>query len=170
MRRVLLAGGALALGLGVHPAAASCAAPVGRPDLREHDSVFTGTVTGLRLGGTTAEVAVRDVWHGPDLPPEVVVVGGQLRRGVAASTDRSYTRGRSYVFFVQRDEDGVLRDGLCTPTARIGSYEELDPVGVRAPDPDAVTPTDPRGSPWAAWAAGAAVLVGAGVLVRRRRA
>ena len=169
MRSRLLLLTAVAAGVGAAPAQASCAQAPGLPVLAEHDSVFTGDVTGLDLRGGIAEVRVRDVWHGPDLPPEVVVVGGQLERGASSSADRTYTRGTRYVFFVQRDEDGVLRDNACTPTAQEGAYPQLDPPGVRGPEPGAPPPADPRETPWPVWAASAGAVAAAGALLQRRR-
>lgn len=127
------------------PTAASCAAPGDRPRLSEYDSVFAGDVLSTSNGGRVAEVRVVDVWSGPDLPPRVVVVGGETGRGVASSVDREYLAGRRYVFFVHRGEDGALHDNACTPTSLLAARSALDPPGVRAPQPDAPEPNDPRG-------------------------
>jgi hypothetical protein len=156
------------------PAAASCAAPTGPPVLADHEQVFAGLVERTTNGGAAAEVRVLDVWHGPDLPPRVVVVGGQLQRGVESSVDRSYRAGDRYAFFVYRTNDGSLRDNACTPTAPLSSLAELDPAGIRAPDPSAVAPADPRG-PLTTWGLGRVVggtalvlLVTAVILANRR--
>lgn len=153
------------------PAAASCAESPAQPDLRDYDSVFAGSVVGLSHGGAAAEVSVLDVWHGPDLPAEVVVVGGQLERGVESSVDRSFRRGEEYVFFTYRGDGGSLRDNICTPTAPLPAHSQLDPAGVRAPVATAPVPTDPRGP--ARWPYAVAAVTAAGAvaaLVRRRRA
>ena len=75
------------------PAHASCAeAPPTRPPLTSSDHVFAGSITRTTHGGAAAEVEVTDVWHGPDLPPRVVVVGGQLAGG--RLVDRPEASGR----------------------------------------------------------------------------
>lgn len=86
---------AAAVVLPVAPAAASCAEPPGTPRPTDYAQAFAGVVERTTNGGGTAEVRVLDVWHGPSLPPRVVVVGGQLRRGVESSVDRTYKRGQS---------------------------------------------------------------------------
>ena len=127
------------------PAHASCAeAPPARPPLAASDQVFAGTVTRTTNGGAAAEVDVTDVWHGPDLPPRVVVVGGQLAQGAGSSTDRSFQAGEQYAFFVTRADDGSLRDSACTPTAVLSARAAVDPPGVRPPVASAAAPTDPR--------------------------
>jgi hypothetical protein len=145
MRRLFLAAITCAVLVAPVPAAASCAAPTGPPVPADHEHVFAGLVERTTNGGAVAEVRVLDVWHGPDLPPRIVVVGGQLQRGVESSVDRSYRAGDRYAFFVHRTNDGSLRDNACTPTAPLSSLVALDPAGIRAPDPSAVAPTDPRG-------------------------
>jgi hypothetical protein len=157
-------------------AAASCAPPAGPPrppSLVAYDQVFAGLVERTTNGGDAAEVRVEDVWHGPDLPPRVVVVGGQLERGVASSADRSYRAGERYAFFVDRADDGSLRDNACTPTAPLSSLASVDPPGTRLPDPSAAAPADPRGvlTRWGVEAAAGAAALTAGVMavVARRR-
>lgn len=128
----------------VSPAAASCAEPPGTPRPSDYAQAFAGVVERTTNGGGTAEVRVLDVWHGPPLPPRVVVVGGQPRRGVESSVDRTYERGQSYGFFVHRSDDDVLRDNACTATAPLDSLADIDPPGIRPPNPKAAAPRDPR--------------------------
>ena len=124
---------------------ASCAeAPTARPLLSTSDHVFAGSVERTTHGGAAAEVQVTDVWHGPDLPPRVVVVGGQLARGAGSSVDRSFRAGERYAFFVTRADDGSLRDNACSPTAALSARAAVDPPGVRPPVASADAPTDPR--------------------------
>jgi hypothetical protein len=135
------------------PADASCAESDGVPRPADYAQVFAGVVERTTNGGGAAEVRVLDVWHGPALPPRVVVVGGQLVGGAQSSVDRSYTTGQSYGFFLYRGDDYVLRDNACTPTAPLTSLGEVDPPGIRLPDPRAAAPTDPRAcsavrTPW----------------------
>ena len=87
---------------------------------------------------------VADVWHGPDLPPRVVVVGGQLSRGAGSSVDRTFRTGERYAFFVTRADDGSLRDNACSPTAVLSARAAVDPPGVRPPVASADAPADPR--------------------------
>jgi hypothetical protein len=158
-------------------ATASCAAPaLDGPRLADYDHVFAGQVERVTNGGAAAEVSVLDVWHGPDLPPRVVVVGGQLGRGVESSVDRSYRSGERYGFFAQQSDDGSLRDNICTPTGPLESLSDVDPPGRRLPEASAVAPTDPRGliarSDLAAMAGTAAfigVIAATALLIRRRR-
>lgn len=126
-------------------AQASCAKPLDPPSLADYEYVFAGRVDRTTNGFVAAEVSVLDVWHGPDIPPRVVVIGGELRRGVDSSVDRKYRAGERYAFFVERGEDGALRDSACTPTAPLASLISVDPPGVRPPDPSAAAPADPRG-------------------------
>jgi hypothetical protein len=179
MRRVaclLAAAGCLAI-TWPGSATASCAAPaLGEPRLADYDHVFAGQVERVTNGGAAAEVSVLDVWHGPDLPPRVVVVGGQLGRGVESSVDRSYRSGARYGFFVQQSDDGSLRDNICTPTRPLKSLSAVDPPGRRLPEASAEAPTDPRGliaRRGLAAMTGATASIGAiaatGLLLRRRR-
>jgi hypothetical protein len=127
------------------PAHASCGeAPTARPPLQRFDHVFAGSVARTTHGGAAAEVDITDVWHGPELPPRVVVVGGQLARGAGSSTDRTFRPGERYAFFVTRAEDGSLRDNACSPTAALSARAAVDPAGVRPPVASADAPTDPR--------------------------
>ena len=162
-------------------AAAACAPLPVTPDLVDVPVAFVGDVVRTTDGGGAAEVEVLDVWAGPDLPPRVVVVGGQLERGVVSSIDRSFTTGERYAFFPVVDEQGGFRDSACSRTAPLSSLRALDPPGTRAPDPAADAPHDPRQvlsrrTPAAVyaplWVAGLAVVVGClalGVSAVRRR-
>ena len=158
------------------PAHASCAeAPPARPPLEDADHVFAGAVTRTTHGGAAAEVEVLDVWHGPDLPPQVVVGGGQLARGAGSSVDRTFRTGERYAFFVTRADDGSLRDNACTSTAALSARAAVDPPGVRAPVTSADAPTDPRsvlgriGAPGRVALLLVAVTAAAGVLRRQAR-
>lgn len=158
------------------PAHASCAeAPKARPPLEASDHVFAGSVTRTTHGGAAAEVDITDVWHGPDLPPRVVVVGGQLSPGAGSSVDRSFRAGERYAFFVIRADDGSLRDNACSPTAALSARSAVDPPGVRPPVASADAPTDPRsvlgrvGAPgWVALVLGGTAAA-AGVAAQRAR-
>ena len=134
--------------------------------------MFAGEVVGTSNRSRAAEVRVLDVWRGRDLPPRVVVVGGETRANVASSGDRRYDEGKTYAFFVSEEADGSLRDGACTGTALLSERRALDPPGVRPPRLDAPAPADPRGgSTWLSVAAAGAAAgsLAAGVLVVRRR-
>lgn len=165
LRAIPLAAAAWAVVGAPVSAAASCAASTGPPVLADYDHVFAGLVERTTNGGAAAEVRLLDVWHGPDLPPRVVVVGGQLERGVASSVDRSYRVGERYAFFVYRTDDGSLRDNACTPTAPVSSLTGVDPAGIRAPDPSAAAPADPRRvlARWGLAGAAGGMVVAAGV-------
>lgn len=149
-------------------AAASCAYPNDAVRLSEHELVFAGEVTGTSDGDRTAEVRVLDVWRGRDLPPEVVVFGGSDQG--QSSVDRVFEDGRTYAIFAYEDDEGVLRDNVCTATALLSERAELDPAGVREPVAGAPAPTDPRTPLWV-WPAGAATVAAGVVLaaVRLRR-
>ena len=158
------------------PAHASCGeAPTARPPLAVFDHVFAGSVTRTTHGGAAAEVDVTDVWHGPDLPPRVVVAGGQLSRGASSSVDRSFRAGERYAFFVTRADDGSLHDNACTPTAPLSTRAAVDPPGVRPPVASADAPTDPRsvldriGAPGQAALLLAGTAAAAGVAAQRAR-
>ena len=126
------------------PAVASCGEAPDVLRLADHDSVFAGDVRRTTHGGGVAEVRVTDVWHGPDLPPQVVVVGGQLQRGASSSTDRHYEAPQRYAFYVTRGEDGVLRDDSCSATHVLRAPSPADPPGVRPPTAAADAVVDPR--------------------------
>lgn len=152
--------------------AASCAQPNDAVRLSDSELVFAGTVDDTANDGRVAEVRVLDVWRGRDLPPEVTVFGGPEGGGSSSSVDRVFEDGTTYAFFVYQDEDGVLRDNVCTPTAPLAHRTALDPPGVRPPRADAPAPVDPRAPQWMWLAGGGAVLV-AGTLalaLQRRRA
>ncbi len=114
--------------------------------------MFVGEVVDTSNRDRAAEVRVIDVWHGRNLPPEVVVIGGKLGYDVGSSGDREYIDGETYTFFVSEAEAGGLRDSACSPTAPVAEVARLDPPGIRAPIEGAAEPSDPRsGAPtWAA--------------------
>lgn len=155
---------------------ASCAeAPATRPSLAVFNHVFAGSVARITNGGAAAEVDVADVWHGPDLPPRVVVVGGQLSRGAGSSVDRTFRAGERYAFFVTRGDDGSLHDNVCSPTAVLSARAAVDPPGVRPPVASADAPADPRsplnriGAPGAIALLLAATAAAGGVAAQRAR-
>ncbi|TCI96899.1 hypothetical protein, partial [Aeromicrobium sp. IC_218] len=155
-RAALVAATALAVLLPASPAAAtSCTALTGTPDA---PVVLVGTVQAA--WSEHARLAVDEVWAGPDLAPVVWVeavedddLGGDY-----------LVPGERYV--VTADES--FRTGLCE-VAAVGDVTR--PSDVREPVEGGVTGADaPR--PLAevlAWGAGGAALVGAVVLLVRRR-
>ncbi len=170
----LLVGTVILLWPGV--AQASCAEPADPLLLSDDDQVFVGVVERTTDGGLAAEVRVVDVWHGPDVPPRLVVIGGALGRGVSSSSDREYRAGDHHAFFLPRGDDGASYDGLCTPTGSPASLAHLDPPGVRLPDASADPVADPRSvlSRVGSYEVSAAVavagaLAATSVLRRRRR-
>lgn len=84
--------------------------------IEEAEVVFVGTVTATAHSETTAEVAVEEIWKGPDLEAEEVVIGGSGQDGAMTSVDRFFQVGETYLF-LPFPEDGVLRDNSCTSTA-----------------------------------------------------
>jgi len=115
--------------------AASCAV---QPPLAQvvagADVLFVGTVTSTTNRNRWAEVAVEEVWRGPDLPATVVVRGGP-DGDVATSVDRSYRVGARYLFLPYADpESGGLADNSCTGTTEwVDELAGLRPAEVRQP-------------------------------------
>lgn len=157
------------------PVLASCMMPPPiEQAIRDADSVFLGTVTGLSNNDRWATVAVEEVWKGPDLAPIVEVRGGP-EGDMATSVDRSFSGGTRYLFLAYI-ADGVLNDNACSSTteftadlARLRPATAHPPIAP-APDPDMATPFDPASLlvP-AALIVGTGVLVFGGALVLRRR-
>ena len=154
------------------PAQASCAedsGPAGSP------VVFVGTAEESRRGYT--KLAVDEVWHGPDLAPQVWVLAGQkqlpfplgLVEGVGSSIDADLVEGHRYVIGAGR----TFTTSVCSirevtgPTARTSGR----PAHPRAPDAEGLDGADPPAGPWTIGLGAAAVLLaGAGLVswVRRR--
>lgn len=99
---------------------ASCAGPPPiEVALREADSVFVGVVRDVANNDRLAQVEVREIWRGPDLPRIVQVQGGPDDPNMITSTDRTYATGTTYLFVLAgRAVDGRLLDSGCTPTTR----------------------------------------------------
>ena len=170
MRRAGLIAAALAVGLltPAHPAAASCAADAG-PD--GAPVIFVGTAEENRRGYT--RFAVQEVWAGPDLAPEVWVLGGQeqppwplsLLSGVGSSTDADFVEGDEYVVGASRE----FTTSVCSITTVDGVVNHPD---AREPVEDGDAGADPPLGPLGQtlWVVGAVGLLAAIVgLLRRRR-
>jgi hypothetical protein len=108
------------------------------------DIVFVGTVNATSNGNRWAEVAVQEVWRGPDRPATVVIQGGPAGNTMT-SVDRSFQVGSTYLFFPYVDpESGALTDNSCTSTTEwTNDLAKLRPADVR--QPLAATPTTSQG-------------------------
>ncbi len=153
--------------------------------LEEADLVFVGTVIDLGNQDRNALMAVEEVWKGPDLPPEVLVRGGETDDpNMITSVDRTYRFGVTYLV-VSSDTVPPIQDNACTSTQEFtAGMDDLRPADARLPvgnlentgsdDPEPVTTTtlgnvalpdpDQRGSS-AVWVAVIviAAIVGGGV-------
>jgi hypothetical protein len=136
--------------------------------------LFLGTVTGLADDGRRAEVAVEEVWRGPDQPSSVVIRAGPEGNGVS-SIDRTFEVGVRYLFFPYLDaETQALSDNSCTNTAPWSlPLSDLRPVDVRLP----IGATPPGAGfdlgpilPFALAGGLFLVLLGIGLLARGRQA
>jgi hypothetical protein len=130
---------AAALAAAPRPVAASCMMPPPLEQaIQEGESVFVGTVIGLRQDGRWATVQVQEIWRGPDLPETVEVRGGP-EAGMATSIDRHYAGGSRYLFVVSVVADAggrYLSDNSCTSTSEWrDAMAPLRPVAVRQPLP-----------------------------------
>ena len=98
------------------------------------DIVFVGTVTNTLNNRRWAEVAVTEVWRGPDQPASVVVRGGP-EGNTATSVDRSFEVGRTYLFVPYMDPDtAALTDNSCTSTTEFtDDTAKLRPADARQP-------------------------------------
>lgn len=97
------------------------------------DIVFVGTVTETTNQNRWANVAVTEVWRGPDLAGTVVVKGGGPGDGIS-SVDRQYKAGVQYLFFPYANEQGELADNTCTNTVEWSAdLGGLRPATVREP-------------------------------------
>jgi hypothetical protein len=82
--------------------------------IQQAEMVFVGTVSATSNRNTWAEVAVEEVWKGPDQQATVVVRGGPAGNA-ATSVDRTFEVGVKYVFFPYLDA-AALTDNSCTST------------------------------------------------------
>lgn len=98
------------------------------------DIVFVGTVTVATNNRRWAQVAVEEVWRGPDQPATVVVRGGP-EGNMMTSVDRSFEIGRTYLFVPYIDpETGALTDNSCTSTTEFtNDTARLRPADARKP-------------------------------------
>jgi hypothetical protein len=98
------------------------------------DIVFVGVVSATSQGNRWADVAVQEVWRGPDMPATVVIQGGPAGNA-ATSVDRSFEVGRTYLFFPYVDQTtGVLADNSCTNTTEwTEDLAKLRPADARKP-------------------------------------
>jgi hypothetical protein len=144
--RALVAALLLALSLVVllqQGVSASCAGPPPiEVALRQADSVFVGLVRDVANHDRLAQVEVREIWRGPDLPRIVQVQGGPDDPNMITSTDRIYATGTTYLFVLAgRAVDGRLRDNGCTATTTWrDELAVLRPVDPRPPIGAADTP------------------------------
>lgn len=136
--------------------------------------VVVGTVTSTSNANRWAEVAVQEVWRGPDMRTTIVVQGGPAGNAMT-SVDRSFQVGVTYVFFPNLDQStGIFADNSCTSTTELtDDIERLRPADARPPLGG--TSTAPTGFdvgsllPVGVALAVFAVLLVAGVLARGRQ-
>lgn len=124
--------------------------------IRFQSPLFVGTVRDW--DGTQAEVDVEEVWRGPDLDREVVVVPEPGRR---------YAKGGRYLFFPDNSRS-PFTDPACSATTQL-----TDSVAELRPDSARLITAMPGGPPWR-WIlsiAGGAVLfvIGWNITKRARR-
>ena len=147
IQRAVTASIALAALLVAAPGAAlaDCAMPppLGEAVLKA-DIVFVGTVTSAVNNRRWAEVAVQEVWRGPDQPATVVVRGGP-EGNTMTSVDRSFEVGRTYLFVPYVDPDtNALTDNSCTSTTEFtDDTAKQRPADAR--QPLGAQPTAPTG-------------------------
>ncbi|TAJ99451.1 MAG: hypothetical protein EPO36_12005 [Chloroflexota bacterium] len=120
-------------------ATASCAV-VDLEAWKTADVVLVGTVTSVANNDRWAQVAVEEVWRGPDQPAEVVVKGGGADPGMMTSVDRTYQVGVRYLFTLTVVGPD-LTDNACSGTteAATADIERIRPADARsvsAPDAD----------------------------------
>lgn len=139
------------------------------------DVVFVGRAEEERRGYT--RLVVEEVWHGPDLAPEVWVLSGQeqppvpfnLLQRVGSSVDADFVDGHRYVVGAS---DG-FQTSACTSEEVVGATEQAPgrPGEPRAPQADGLEGADPPAGPWQIGLVSAGVVLAAGGLMRwlRRR-
>ncbi|OGO54747.1 MAG: hypothetical protein A2V84_07325 [Chloroflexi bacterium RBG_16_70_13] len=119
------------LGLGLAalwaPTAVNASCVIVEPEAwKTADVVLVGTVTSVANNDRWAQVAVEEIWRGPDQPAEVVVKGGGGDPGMITSIDRTYEVGVRYVFTLTvAGED--LTDNACSGTA-IAESMDIDRI------------------------------------------
>ena len=127
------------------PAAASCipALPL-EAQLAEAPLVFVGTVLSTANRDRVAQVAVEEIWKGPDLPDQVDVRGSRVGQqdNAVTSVDRTFRVGLRYLFVPDRvadlvpgpDGPPVVEDSLCTATREYRlELDRLRPASVKDP-------------------------------------
>lgn len=166
---------AVLLGAAAAPADASCAEDSGPEGA---DLVFVGTAEENRRGYT--RLAVEEVWHGPDLAPQVWVLAGQeqppfplsLVSGMSSSVDADLVEGRRYVIGASRSFD----TGACSVEELVSRQSEAEgrPDDPREPTAAGLDGADPPAGPveigLVTGALVLAVAAGLSVLLRHRRA
>ena len=125
---------ALAFVVAPSAALADCMMPPAVGEAAEAaEIVFVGTVTETTNRNSWANVAVDEVWRGPDMPATVVVKGGSGGDGIS-SVERSFQAGVKYLFFPYADEQGGLADNICTNTVEWSAdLGQLRPADAREP-------------------------------------
>jgi len=112
-------------------ASASCVA-IDLEAWKTADVVLVGTVTSVANNDRWAQVAVEEIWRGPDQPAEVVVKGGGADPGMMTSVDRTYVAGVRYLFTLTvAGED--LTDNACSGTteAESADIDRIRPADAR---------------------------------------
>ncbi|MBI2781595.1 MAG: hypothetical protein HYX55_07355 [Chloroflexi bacterium] len=176
LRRITLVPAIAAIALLAAPtsALASCVAPLPLDAaFSSADIVFVGTVTGTSNRDTWANVAVEEIWKGPDQARSIVIQGGPAGNA-ATSVDREFKVGAKYLFFPYVSE-GALHDNNCTPTMPwTDDLLKLRPVDAHAPfgavEGEAGSPFGGLLAPLAVAVLVAAVLLLVGLAARSRQA
>lgn len=159
-------------------ALASCVMPPPLADsLNDATTIFVGTVTRTTEMDRWAEVAVEEVWKGPDVAATVMVKGG-AGGNTGTSIDRTFKAGVRYLFVPQGDGADGFGDNACSPTTEwTADLQAMRPATVRAPIGGDAT-QDPEGAgdlisgivgPVALVAIVSLVLLGIGLLARGRQ-
>lgn len=120
--------------LGAAPTLASCVMPppLGQ-SLNEASMVFVGRVTETREMDRWAVVSVEEVWKGPDLPPSVLIKGGEAG-DMFTSVDRTYRTGVRYLFVPSGDPATGIAESACSPTTEwTDDLAAMRPASVRTP-------------------------------------
>jgi len=129
----LLASMGFALAVLWAPAAVNASCVIVEPEAwKTADVVLVGTVTSVANNDRWAQVAVEEVWRGPDQPAEVVVKGGGADPGMMTSVDRTYDVGVRYLFTLTvAGED--LTDSACSGTtdAESADIDRIRPADAR---------------------------------------
>ena len=122
------------------PAVASCVMPppLGQA-VEDADIAFVGTVINTVNQDRWATVSVEEVWKGNALPARVEVRGGPPDPPgdlvTMTSVDRSFVRGRRYLFLPHKRAGGpapVFHDNICSRTTKFGErVEALRPASAR---------------------------------------